>query len=99
MTVELDLGFHTYRRETLRLAGINTPELHAADQAERDKAQKAKLELALLVMNRPELLVKTHKDKKEKYGRYLADVYIPNDDGTQRHVNSELVERGLARAV
>ena len=98
VNVVLDLGFHTHRLERLRLKGIDAPELHAADPAERSKARQAKAELETL-LGKGTLTVKTHQDKRDKYGRYLADLFVPREDGTQLHINSELLERGLVRTM
>jgi len=39
------------------------------------------------------LVVRTHKDKREKYGRYLADVFSPAGD---RCLNLDLITAGHA---
>ena len=97
LVADIDLGFHTTRREHLRLKGIDAPEIHATDPAERAKAQEAKLELALLVASHEGLLIKTYKDKREKYGRFLVDIYVTRDDGTQLLVNTDLIDRGFVK--
>jgi micrococcal nuclease len=98
LVAELDLGFHTFRREPLRLLGVDAPELNSADPAEKELAQKAKVELALLTLSCDKgLLVRTRKDKQDKFGRYLADVFVPKADGTQLHVNTYMLENGFAK--
>ena len=72
---EIDLGFHTFRKETLRLYGINTPELRSKDTEEKRKAYNAKARLAEL--SQGDLIIRTIKDKKGKYGRYLAILISP----------------------
>jgi endonuclease YncB( thermonuclease family) len=39
--------------------------------------------------------MRTYKDSG-KYGRYIADIYIPQEDGTLICVNDMMVEEGLA---
>ncbi len=41
------------------------------------------------------IFVETHKDKKGKYGRYLVDIYLPDEFGT--NVGEVLVNEGLAK--
>lgn len=91
-TVDLrvDLGFGVYRVDRFRLLGINTPELHAKDPAERKRANDAREKLALLLGTGP-VVIQTVKDKQEKYGRYLARILANGMD-----VNAELVHLGLA---
>lgn len=69
-TVEarLDLGFHTFRREILRLDGVNAPEIRGP---EREAGLVAKHRLQSLIEIGP-VSVTTIRDKTEKYGRYLA---------------------------
>ena len=62
--LNVDLGFSTYRRVTVRLKDVMAPEL----SEEFGLEAKAKLVSLLLT----ELTIKTFKDKTEKYGRYLG---------------------------
>ena len=83
--LEVDLGFGLKFVESFRLLGINAPELRTpTGPAARDY-------LRALIDGQP-LTVKTAKDKKEKYGRYLATIFLP--DGT--NVNEKMVEAGHA---
>lgn len=88
----VDVGFGVIKEEKFRLAYINAPELrgetYEAGKASRDwlrnRIQEAYDANKLI-------LIKTIKDSKEKYGRYLADIWI--DDIS---VNKQMVELGLA---
>lgn len=93
----IDLGFHVDITERLRLDGINTPELTSKDEAERAKAQAAKLWLIEAFMGK-RVKITTKKDKQEKYGRYLAKIYIDGNAPFSLCVNDEMVELGLAKA-
>lgn len=88
ITVNVDLGFHvTLTNERFRLYRINAPEVSGT---ERDKGLISKDWLRNRILNKEVILV-TCKDKKEKYGRWLADIRL---DGIC--INDELVENGLA---
>ena len=86
---QVDLGFGLNYSLILRLFGINTAELKGKDKT---VANKAKLELINLIQNK-DVTITTEKDKKEKYGRYLATIFI---DG--KSVNQNLIDKGLAVA-
>lgn len=88
ITVDIQLGFGiVLKDQKLRLYGINAPEIKGASRKDGLKAQ-----LYLNSIITPTLTIKTYKDKKEKYGRWLADVY--NDKG--EHLNAMMIESGNA---
>ena len=43
-----------------------------------------------------DILIETHRDKRGKYGRYLASIFIQQDSGNWLNVNEELVQKGFA---
>jgi micrococcal nuclease len=92
-TVDLrvDLGFSVQLNQRFRLAGVNTPELHSKDAAEKDRARAAMTFLGSLLSSGP-LTVTTDKDSQEKFGRYLARI----TNGAGVVVNDELVRLGHA---
>ena len=69
--VTVDLGLDVSVRTTVRVYGINCPEM--STPAGRDAKVFAVDWLAAQVALGP-LSVRTVKDKREKYGRYLADL-------------------------
>lgn len=73
----------------VRLAGIDTPELHSHDELEKNLALKAKLALHDLVYNK---CVELKNTCCEKYGRILADVYFNNV-----HINDLMIKNGYAK--
>lgn len=105
--VEIDLGFSTYRRERIRLYGINTPETYGVkrDSDEYVAGTKAKDYVigAIEPMTQGErIIIQTIKDKKGKYGRYLANVYYKRSTGPEAEwiwLNQELVDKGLAKVM
>ena len=77
----VDLGFDVSVRERFRVYGLNTPETHTTDAKEKAAGLAAKEFVTALLAKQPvPLAVTTHKDDKEKYGRYLADVAITVDE-------------------
>jgi endonuclease YncB( thermonuclease family) len=82
--VQIDLGFDTWRRQTIRLQGLDAFEL----DTKRGKAAKAFVESEL--KNEPYVTLKTTKG--DKYGRYLADVFY----GANLYLNQALLDEKLA---
>ena len=75
-------------RFSVRLNGIDTPEMRTKNQNEKEIAQKAQLYLSGLIMNKTVLL----KDvQTEKYGRLLAEVYIG-----KTHINKNMIANRYA---
>ena len=89
--VSVDLGFHIQHLIRLRLYGINTPELKSKDKAEKELAIVAKTRLIELIEGKI-VKVKTRKDSTDKYGRYLAEIYL-----NEEHINDKLILEGLAK--
>lgn len=75
-------------RFSVRLNGIDCPEIKGKDNCEKECAQIAKQEMTELVLNK---IVTLKNVDTEKYGRILADVYI-ND----LHVNQHMIDKRLA---
>ena len=75
----IDLGFNTWlHKQRIRIYGINAYEIRGGTAYTKSKAKKAKkLFQNLLAASNNECNVKTiEKDKKGKYGRWLAHVYF-----------------------
>lgn len=90
---DVDCGFDTYRRERFRLLGIDTPETYGVKKdSEEYKAGKIATEFVTNLILNKEIVIQTVKDKKGKYGRYLATVFI--DDV---NLNETLIKEGLAK--
>lgn len=75
-------------RFSVRLHGIDCPEIKGKEEHEKECAQIAKKEVSELIFNK---VVTLQNLQTEKYGRILADVYI-ND----LHLNKHLVDKRLA---
>jgi len=89
---KIDLGFRISIVETFRLAGINTPEPRGATAAS-GKAATAHLE-TLIAADLP-IIIRTQKDRKGKYGRWIATLY--GHSGFS--LNTLMVRHGYAEAV
>lgn len=87
MDVSIDLGFDISINQRIRLIGINTAE----------KNTVLGIEAAGFVRNLvpvgTEVLLQSEKDKREKFGRYLARVILP---GTNDCLNDLLIAKRYA---
>ena len=91
--VDLDLGFGIWiRKEKIRLARINTPELRGSQRMEGLKARDY---LRDLILGRS-IILETKKDRKGKYGRYLGELWL-EQAGQWVNVNDIMVQEGLAK--
>ena len=86
----VDLGFYTRKRVTIRLYGIDTPETRTKDLEEKEKGIAAKERLQDLLSDDKFILVSQGLDK---YGRCLADVII----STGENANLILLYEGHAK--
>ena len=89
--LDLDLGFAITLRQRVRLNGIDAPEIHSKDPAEKARGQESLAFVSQWFQQPGPVLVRTTKE--EKYGRMLADCYREGAPS----LCSELLERGLAR--
>jgi micrococcal nuclease len=88
---EVDLGCDVHVALTLRLAEINAPELATAD----GKASKAWLENQLALTSGL-VTLRTEKDHREKYGRYLARIYSGEPGLSGVSVNDLMIAARMA---
>lgn len=86
----VDFGFNIIQTTThklkVRLYGVNAPELSTPE------GKEVRVWLIEQVMGKP-ILVRTFKDRTEKYGRYLATLIVHGED-----INRLMVETGRATA-
>jgi endonuclease YncB( thermonuclease family) len=75
-------------RFSVRLNGIDTPEIKGKDDDEREAAKLVKEALSAMILNKQVTLKNVDT---EKYGRILADVYIGDI-----HVNQWLIAENFA---
>lgn len=84
----VDLGFNVFFKVRLRLNGIDTPELRDSNPELKALGFKAKQRVIELIKDR---MVVIESRKVDKYGRYLADVYL-----NSININQQLISEGLA---
>jgi len=89
ITVDINLGFSvTLKDQKIRLLGINAPEVRG-EQRESGLVTRDRLREKI---DGKQVLLKTKKDKKGKYGRWLGTIWIEEED-----VNQWLLTEGLAQ--
>jgi micrococcal nuclease len=90
----IDVGFSIWISQTVRLIGINAPEISTPE------GKAAKEWLAARMLPGLEVYIQTTKDKTEKYGRLLGKVFIKAEKNTYDSAdsfNDKLVAAGMAR--
>lgn len=83
--LDVDLGLRTHVQTRFRLSGIDAPER----ATEAGKTTKAWL---VERIEGKQVEITTHKDATEKYGRWMAAIFLGGVN-----VNMEMVDKGLAR--
>ena len=89
MWMLMHLGESEFRREKLRLRGIDCPELGTAS------GDAAKRYVQAQVARATKLVITT--TKPDKWDRYLSDVFLTMPDGTEVFLNNRLLEQGHAQ--
>ena len=89
----IDLGFDISFTSSVRLYGIDTPESRTRDLDEKKCGLLAKKFLEEAVKNGKNIIIRTQKDEKGKFGRVLGSLII---DGT--NINHKMIEENLAVA-
>ncbi len=88
VTADVDLGFKVWRKdEKLRLHRIDAPEMRGD---EREAGIVSRDALRERVLDR-DVIICTFKDTTGKYGRYLADIWLGDEN-----INDWLMAEGLA---
>lgn len=99
ISVEIDLGFELKFTDKIRFYGLNAPELKMRNDknklVENPSGSKTLEIVKEFLPIGSTIVVETIKDKKEKYGRYLANIYAMRD-GKQINVNKWLLDYELA---
>ena len=98
--VTIDLGFDLYKKERVRVAGVDTPEKRTRDLEEKELGihatnwLKEKLEGA--ISGDDDLVIRTELvGGVGKYGRLLGWLYIGDADVS---LNEQMIEEGYAHA-
>ena len=91
-TVLIDLGLRVNMEVKIRLWGINAPEIIGKDH---EAGIASKEYLSGMILGR-DVYIRTEKDRKEKYGRWLGKIYLR--DGDNESVNDKMVKEKYAVA-
>ncbi len=88
--VIIDLGFDIFYKSRVRLYGIDTPESRTRDKDEKVRGLMSKQYL-IDELEKGQVVIKTHKDKKGKFGRVLGEMYVGD-----KNINLMMVDDHLA---
>ena len=96
--VTIDLGFELYKKERVRIAGVDTPEKRTRDLEEKalgiDATNYLKKKLEDTIAGDDELTIRTElKGGMGKYGRLLGWLYIGEDVVS---INEQMIAEGYA---
>jgi len=92
---DVDLGFSAWLKTVnFRMFGIDTPELRGGTEATKAAGRAARDRFLELAPIGAAVLIES--TKAGKYGRYLADVFVEQPDGSVLHVNQVLLDEGHA---
>ena len=96
--VTIDLGFDLYKKERVRIAGVDTPEKRTRDLEEKalglDATEWMKKNLEDTIDGDEELSIRTElKGGMGKYGRLLGWLYIGDADVS---LNEQMITEGYA---
>ena len=98
--VTIDLGFDLYKKERVRVAGVDTPEKRTRNLEEKalgiDATGWLKAKLEETIKGDEELLIRTElKGGVGKYGRLLGWLYVGDSDVS---LNEQMITEGYAHA-
>ena len=88
--VVIDLGFDIHYSSRVRLYGIDTPESRTRNKDEKVRGLMSKKYLND-ALSKGQVVIKTHKDKKGKFGRVLGEMYVAD-----KNINLMMVDDNLA---
>jgi len=96
--VTIDLGFDLFKKERVRIAGVDTPEKRTRDKEEKalgiDATEWLKLQLNDVIKSDDELVIRTELvGGVGKYGRLLGWLYVGESNIS---VNEQMISQGYA---
>ena len=98
--VTIDLGFDLYKKERVRVAGVDTPEKRTRNLEEKalgiDATNWLKEKLEGAILGDDDLIIRTELvGGVGKYGRLLGWLYIGTDNVS---LNEQMIDEGYAHA-
>ena len=94
--LKVDLGFHTEQTHCFRLNGVDTPELHSKDVAEKKLAAEAMSFVESEFMKRANRC-RVYSEKTGSFGRWLGDIYFIDEIGRRISLREMLIDRGYGK--
>ena len=86
--VDIDLGFGmTYKKQRVRMMGIDTPESRTRDLEEKFYGKASKAHLTQLIENAKEIQLVSHD--KGKFGRILGELFDPDSVAS---INQQMID-------
>jgi micrococcal nuclease len=73
--VIIDCGFSILHKARVRMYGIDTPESRTRDKDEKARGLMSK-DFLVKELSKGDVVIKTKKDKKGKFGRILGEFYV-----------------------
>ena len=99
LLLQIDLGLDISHKIKVRLARINAPETHGvlkeSEEYKKGIASTRFVEDFVKLTNNNVRIV-TVKDRTEKYGRYLAEIYASEGPFKDKNLNEEMLTFGFA---
>ncbi len=98
---DINCGFDiTLKNQSVRLYGIDTAETRGGTEELKALGNLAKDYVSQMIPEESEVLLKTHLDGRGKFGRILAEVFMPEAPDTEgyqpRSLNDILLDELLA---
>ena len=89
--VDIDLGFGVWlQNQRIRMYGIDAPESRTSDKVEKVYGMAAK-DFVIKWTNAGDLVLKTFKDGKGKYGRILGELWYNDVNINQRMIEKDML--------
>ena len=89
--VNIDVGFSIFHKARVRMYGMDTPESRTRDLDEKARGLISKQFILDKVANAKEIVIKTQKDGKGKFGRVLGKIFIDGEN-----INQSMIDQSLA---
>lgn len=99
---DIDLGFGIWqRKQIIRVSGIDTPELRGEESEQGALASRAMTTLIddHCVGRRdgwPLIVIKSVTGKRDSFGRWLAELWGEDDEGSELNIGQQLISLGFA---
>lgn len=88
--VIIDCGFSILHKVRVRMYGIDTPESRTRDKDEKARGLMSK-DFLVDALEKGDVIIKTKKDKKGKFGRILGELHVEDTN-----INQSLIDNFLA---